>query len=294
MVSIFYDALASFYSPVFYLQQRIKEVYFVQLATSFLRILLLYVAYLLNFISAPVAIGIGGLQSVISALFYVRRTRDDVEYPAPEDSIDAEKKEALELTLPKIPGAVFYAVQGQVTIFIIGIFGQYNQIADMGALSRIAMIFTIPSALVSVLIAPWFAKLRATLLPRCYFTIFSIFSIFAFTLVTANAVYPKVFLYILGSDYGNLEREVFLFSILASLSLLSGLVYALNSSRKWVYYWTGPLTIMLYIITLIAFLAMVDMTSISNVIIMSIYTMALTLCVNLAVSAVGFKRIASD
>ena len=291
LVSIFYDAVASFYTPIFYLQQRIRELYLVHISTSCVRLLLLCLAYLMNALSAPVAIAIGGIQSILSAIIYQRKTTGDVVLPEAGESIECEKKEALQLTLPKIPGAIFYAFQGQVTIFIVSIVGQYSQIADMGALSRIGMLFMMPSALISVLIAPWFAKLAPNRLALGYSVSGLLFSMFAVSLIVANGLFPQVFLFILGPEYGDLKDEVFLFSIFASLNVLSGLVYALNSSRKWVYYWTGPATILAYMLTLIFFVISVDLTSIDNIIIMSIITTALTLCVNLVVSLVGFRRM---
>jgi len=290
LLSIFYDALASFYSPVFSLQQRIKEAYLVNIAISCVRLLLLFLAYLLNVLSAPVAIAIGVVQSILFATAYIRRTSRDVQNPEAGESIESEKKEALQLTLPKIPGAIFFAVQGQVTIFIVSIAGQYSQIADMGALSRIGMLFMMPSALISVLIVPWFAKLATNRLALAYSAAGLAFLVFSIFLITANGLFPEVFLFILGPEYSNLGHEVFLFSIFASVNLLSGLVYALNSSRKWIYYWTGPATILAYVSTLAFFVASVDLTSISNVIIMSIVTAVFTLSINFAVSLVGFSK----
>mgnify|MGYP000129433262 FL=1 len=289
--SIFFEAITLFYSPIFYLQQRVKDIYLVEIVTLSVRLLLLCLAYLLNFLSVPVAIAIGVVQAILSAIIYVRKTAADVKCPEPGESIESEKKEALHLTLPKIPGAIFYAFQGQVTIFIVSMVGQYSQIADMGALSRIGMLFMMPSALISVLITPWFAKLAPSRLALGYSVSGLLFFVFAISLIVANGLFPEVFLFILGPEYGDLESEVFLFSILASINLLAGLLYALNSSRKWVYYWSGPATILSYVLTLITFVAFVDLTSIGNIIIMSIITAILTFCVNLAVSLVGFSRI---
>ncbi|CAA6693512.1 MULTISPECIES: lipopolysaccharide biosynthesis protein [unclassified Lentimonas] len=291
IVSIFYDAIASFYTPIFYLQQRIRDLYLVHISTSCVRLSLLCLAYLTGVLSAPVAIIIGGIQSILSAMIYQRKTAADVKLPEDGDLIEPEKKEALQLTLPKVPGAIFYAFQGQVTIFIVSVVGQYSQIADLGALSRIGMLFMMPSALISVLIAPWFAKLAPNRLAVGYLVSGLLFSVFAVSLIVANALFPQVFLFILGSEYSELKTEVFLFSIFASLNVLSGLVFALNASRKWVYYWTGPTTILAYMLTLVFFVVSVDLTLISNIITMSIITATLTLCVNLVVSLVGFRRM---
>src|SRR5690606_9640938 len=54
--------------------------------------------------------------------------------------------------------SAFYAFNGQISIFLIGVLGSTNSLADMGALTRFSMIFVIFNALVSNLLSPAFGR----------------------------------------------------------------------------------------------------------------------------------------
>src|SRR5690606_17974358 len=46
---------------------------------------------------------------------------------------------------------IFYAFNGQVSIFLIGVFGSTSNLADLGALTRFSMLFIVLNALVTTL-----------------------------------------------------------------------------------------------------------------------------------------------
>ena len=80
-----------------------------------------------------------------------------VDRHAPENPED--KAEILRLTKHLAANAVFYCVQGQITVFLISFFGrQATSVAEVGALGRLAMIFTVISNLLTNVFVPAFAR----------------------------------------------------------------------------------------------------------------------------------------
>lgn len=288
--SLIFEARSACYTPILELHQHVKEIYLIDLISSAGRFALIILAYVSGLLSAPVALLIGMFQVGLGSSLAKHWAKNLIKIPTSGTDITGEKKELLSLTLPKVVGAVFFAFQGQVTIFLIGIFGQYNQMADLGALSRIGMLFLMPTALVIVLLVPWFTKLTHQKIVKAYAGLIGIYSIFGLCLILATKFFPNLFLFILGSGYASLEYEIYLFAISSTFGLLSGLCYHLTACRKWVFYWSGPAAVTAYIGLIICFVCFVDLSKISNVIILSIFNTAIMVLIYQIVFFVGYRR----
>jgi hypothetical protein len=56
------------------------------------------------------------------------------------------------------PSAVYYALAGQITVWLIAFFGTTRSVAQVGALGRLAMVYTVATAAFTVMIVPRFAR----------------------------------------------------------------------------------------------------------------------------------------
>ncbi|MCX2481163.1 polysaccharide biosynthesis protein [Pedobacter sp. MC2016-15] len=134
-----------------------------------------------------------------------------------------------------MPGSIYYCISGQMTIWLLSIFGSTDSIAKIGALGRISMLLTIFTVLFGTLITPRFARLaedKAVLLKR-FVTIQVGMVILCTAICTLIYFVPQPALWLLGDKFKGLEMELTL-SILAScLALMSGLFFGLSSSRGW-------------------------------------------------------------
>lgn len=135
-----------------------------------------------------------------------------------------------------LPMAIYYGFSGQITIWLISIFGSTDSVAEIGALSRLTAIMGLVSVLVGTLVAPRFARLAADrqLLFNRY-AIMSGFLIGLFFVVTILSwLFAQQILWVLGNNYASLKPELVLSIAGSSLALLAGAFYALNSSRGWI------------------------------------------------------------
>src|SRR5207244_10145013 len=101
---------------------------------------------------------------------------------------------------------------GQITIFLISFFAhQTSSIAEVGALGRLAMIFVVLANLLANIFVPAFARCQDR--PRLrllYLEIAGGVSLFCIVVIAAAAIFPDQFLFVLGSKYAHLRRELLL------------------------------------------------------------------------------------
>ncbi|MFZ2449507.1 MAG: hypothetical protein WAW36_03195 [Methylovulum miyakonense] len=138
-----------------------------------------------------------------------------------------------------MPGTVYYCFSGQITIWLISIFGTTDVIAQVGALSRLAMLFSILSTLIGILVVPRFARLpnNRKLLCTRFIQINASVLMLCATIFISTWCFPTQFLWILGEKYNGLIIEVILISAIGAVGILVGTILALNSSRGFLPTW---------------------------------------------------------
>ena len=154
-----------------------------------LRLVLLVAAYFI-FLDAAVAV----LASVISVaaqyLFLRRWVADSIVADAPESGED--RAAMLKIVRSQAPNAIFYCMQGQLTIWLISVFGSTENVAEIGALSRLGMIFSVISAVMASIVLPSFARCQsAGKLRRRYFQIVGSFVLMGLGLVGLSLLFPN-------------------------------------------------------------------------------------------------------
>ena len=78
----------------------------------------------------------------------------------PRGSLAARLKRAIVgLALPNIPQAIFFALQAQISLFLITFFGHTQGVSSVGALARLGQIFVIFKQANMLFVEPHFAKL---------------------------------------------------------------------------------------------------------------------------------------
>lgn len=145
------------------------------------------------------------------------------------------QKEISAVVKRMLPGAIYYCLSGQITIWIISIFGSTFAVAQVGALGRLAMVLTVFSMLFGTLISPRFARLQnnSKLLLKRFIQIqigFFILSTFIIFLVN---IFSSQILWVLGKDYAGFSYELILSITGSCISLIAGLNFGLFTSRGW-------------------------------------------------------------
>lgn len=223
-----------------------------------------YIAILAS--GLPRAYGNIGLRKIAYS-FVSKQQKPDLEV----------RKNILFIVKRILPGALYYCLSGQITIWLISIFGTTNSIAEVGALGRLAVLLNFFSVLISTLIIPRFARLennKKLLLTR-FFQIIGTLLIFCLLLLTVVWAFPEKILLILGNQYAGLEKELLINLIGSSIFLIGAIIYNLYTSKGWV---LKPLvSISISICAITTGIIFLDVSTVSGVLWLNIFIAAIQL-----------------
>jgi O-antigen/teichoic acid export membrane protein len=270
------------------LHSDIRRIQAIDLTGSVVRLVVL-VALIFVFVNASVAMIVGSATLLLQWWLLRRYVKGVVDLDASENVED--RRAMLGFIRNQSANAIFFCLQGQITIFLISFFGtQPNSVAEVGALGRLAMIFAVLSNLLTNVFAPAFARCQSPRRLRWQFTgIVGAVSAFSAVLVGAAALVPHAFLFVLGGKYMHLEHELVLMVGGAVASALTGTFWALNASKAWI---AGSwLYVPLTLLTQAAMIPFVDFSSVRGVLVFNLISAIPNLLINLVLSYRGLRSV---
>src|SRR5438132_9424764 len=252
--------------------------------------LLLILGLIYFFATAGLAVAIAGAAFLLQYFLLRSYAAKVVDLKANENAED--RHEIVRLIKSLAANAVFYCFQGQITIFLISFFARRAaSVAEVGALGRLAMIFTVLTNLLINIFVPAFARCQGKRKLRyLYAAIAGGVILFSAIVLGGAALFPDQFLFVLGNRYTHLHRELLLMVGVAVITALSGTLWLLNASKAWI---TGAwLYIPLTLATQIALIPFTDFSSVADVLIFNLISSLPSLLLNLALSYRGFRTFA--
>jgi O-antigen/teichoic acid export membrane protein len=288
LISIWFARVCGAYGSVLIIRRDRAPWYRAQMVSSLGTLALLGVFWALHWLNAfsAMLINVAGIVSV--ALTYFLRAR----YLLGVEGVPSKEKRTaiIQLTLPATPGVIFYALQGQISVLLITVFGRTAAVASVGALGRLAQIFTLLLQMNPLLVEPYFAKLPKQKLKINYVVAVVLVGCVGLAFVVLAWVFPEIFLWILGPKYAGLRFEVLLVMVGSAFRLVAGLAATINGSRRFNYWWHNLLTIFLTLFVQGIFLWKTDLGSIQTVLWFTVASSAASLVVNILCSIYGFVR----
>ncbi|SFZ94017.1 Membrane protein involved in the export of O-antigen and teichoic acid [Flaviramulus basaltis] len=238
-----------------------------QLIVNFGRLLLLSVSVFI-FPFAFIAILSSGLPQIWGNLNLRKITSKHISLQ--EQQSPNIRKDIL-VTVKRIyPQAFYSSFSGQVTIWLLSIFGTTSSIAQIGALGRVAIVLSFVGIIFNILITPRFARLEENfkLLFNKYIQLHGLLIIVFTFLILLVYIFSNQILWILGSNYAHLHNEIVLATIGSSLSAFAGIIYGLYSQRGWIL--NPVISILLNISVLALAIFLTDVTTLKGVLILNI------------------------
>jgi O-antigen/teichoic acid export membrane protein len=212
------------------LQQDIAPLQKIQVVTNISRLALLGLT-LLVYPFAAVAIASAGGSQLWSNWRLRKIANHYADRAQPVDPV--VRKEILRIVKRIMPGAVYFCISGQITIWLISIFGTTEALAQIGALGRLAMILSMVSIILSTLIYPRFARLpnnRKLLITR-FLQIEAALIVLSAGIIVIVWLFPVQILWVLGGNYSKLTVEIVLMAIGSCMTLLHGSAFSLCTYR---------------------------------------------------------------
>ncbi|MGJ7546516.1 hypothetical protein [Variovorax sp. LT1R16] len=163
-----------------------------------------------------------GAASLVALLLYARAFKAHGLAAHRLDAADGRRVDAqvIQIAKPLVIPAIFYQVQGVITVFIVSLFGTANMLAEVGAFGRLAMALVVVDRMAGILLFPAIA--RATAGPQFIAVLARVHGAYllAMTLTfMTSLLWPQYWILLLGEQYRSMQPYVwmmFLSSILAS------------------------------------------------------------------------------
>ena len=135
-----------------------------------------------------------------------------------------------------MPMCVYAVISGQIGIWIISFFGKTATIAQIGALSRLSVLFLVFSSIINTLVVPRFARLKENKgrILSVFFGSILVTSLLCLCILASTYIFSKQILFIIGKNYYSLNTELVLNITVSCISLLCSVVSNLIISRGWV------------------------------------------------------------
>jgi O-antigen/teichoic acid export membrane protein len=188
-----------------------------------------------------------------------------------EQTLDSEvKDEILKVVKRVLPGSVYLVISGQISIWILSVFGTNTAIAELGAINRISVLLSLFSAIFGTLAIPRFARLpnKRSILIKNFIRIMTCAIVLCMTIIVATYVVSSPILWILGSDYSKLDFELLLAIIVSCLNFVASIVFSLYSGRAWI---MNPFIVMVInVLSVIAGVYFFDVSTIRGVLYMNL------------------------
>ncbi len=189
----------------------------------------------------------------------------------------------------QILNGIYFALQPQITVWAITVFGTVQRIAEAGALGRLAIAFGLVSSAFSSIALPRFARVAgARAVRRSYLMLAGSMVAVGLAAVAVSAAFPRLLLSILGAKYAHLDSELVWMVAASAMSVVGSALYLLNSSRGWVRgIWAGvPAAILAQILT--GWLT--DLGTVRGAIILQMASIVASIAVSLAIALRDMRR----
>lgn len=270
------------------LRSDVSRIQKIDVAGVIVRLVILIVCALV-FLNAAVAILVGAAAFLFQYWLTRRYVAAVIDLHAPENEDD--RRAMIGFIKNQAANAVFFCLQGQITIFLISFFGtRASSVAEVGALGRLAMIFAIIGQLLTNIFVPAFARCQTAPKMRLqYGAIVGGVTAFSVVVLLAAAFFPDQFLLILGNRYSHLHRELLLMVAGTVANVLIGTLWLMNASKAWI---AGSwLYIPTTIAAQIALIPFTDFSSVTGILTFNLLSTLPNLLVNIGLSYRGFRNL---
>jgi O-antigen/teichoic acid export membrane protein len=282
LLTLYSSGRVAYFSAPLFLFGRLRQFYAPQTATAFGRLIEYVVCNLAGVLNAWTAAGLNALTVTMNGIFLEKKARQHMEWPKEDDP--STNREVLRYILPATPAIILSAFQAQISLFLISIFGQTTNIAEVAALGRIGQLFAVLMTFNVVVVEPYIARLSRVRLLSTYLGFIAVTAILSIPAVLFAFAVPAPFLWLLGGNYKSLDSSVGWVVLAACINHLAGLMWIMNRSRKWLF-WSGTILEVALLLTVqVAFIALVGVRTTQQAV---LFTFASSFCYIVAHGYVG-------
>ncbi|MFT4061221.1 MAG: hypothetical protein QM642_02570 [Edaphocola sp.] len=258
----------SLYEVVPKLHQELKVLQTNQVWVALLRLFIAGVA-LFVFPFTWIALLSNGLPRIFGNMKLRGIVKKNADITQPEDV--NVKKETIRIVKRMAPGAIYYALSGQISLLILSFVGKSANIAEWGALGRYSVVFTLFTTVIHMVLVPRYSRKHNTysaLLKTSHQILFVTISLVAVVIILGN--YESDFLLsLLGKKYKGINHALLLVMISGGISCVYNILYNLYHCKGWIIH--PVLDLLINIVPVIFFAIILPLRNLTEVLIYNIY-----------------------
>jgi O-antigen/teichoic acid export membrane protein len=262
------ELITRVYAVALRLRSEVRQIQNQALVAAFVKLAAVGIA-LFIFFNAIVAIATVVLGYAVQFWMLRRWVSREIDTSAPGDP--TLRSEIIAILRRQGPHSIYYCLQGQITVWLISVFGNSENVANVGALGRLVAAFALLSSVMIEVVLPAFARIRSIhQLRKRYFQIVSGYLAISGLSVAVIAMFPSQVLSVLGRQYSDLRSDGILMAACAVVATVAGLLWAINSSRAWI---VSPAILIPCTIAVQAICAsMLNLSTVRGVLLLSMYS----------------------
>ncbi len=284
--SVWFQIRASLRLLLLRLDGRYGTAYRAELLGAILRLALALLLVATAALFGWLAVGTATAATATTAIL-ARRAR--VPGGIGHDDLSRARRAVVRYLLPTLPAALYFAVQGPLLVWLSATFGKTENIAQVGALGRLALVVGLFSNLTGIVFLPRLARIvDERLYLRRFLQFGAALAAVALAIFGFAALFPEGFLAILGPHYRGLHRELLLMVAGSGFTLLDGYLVNINLARSWTR--LQALALAIQIGFQAVFMVFLPLRTTANVMLWSLGSAFIAFLLQATTSAVGFWR----
>lgn len=200
------------------------------------------------------------------------------------------RKDILKMVTRLLPMGIYTCLSGQITIWLISLFGSTENIAQLGALDRLSMALSFITVTFGTLIVPRFSRLpnNPGLLLRRFLQIEAGLLVMGTCIVFVVWLFSAQVLMVLGPHYAGLTREVVLRIVISCLAIMSASTFSLFTSRSWA---INPIiSIPVSVASIALGVSFIDASNVRGVLMLNIMVQLIQLTMNVTFALIKIRR----
>jgi O-antigen/teichoic acid export membrane protein len=239
------------------------------------------------FLNATIAVACTALSQFVQ-LIWVKRKASEILVA--ETNEVGEDRQGLKMMIKRqLPYFIFYAVQGQLSVFLISTFGTTSKVADVGALSRLGVLAAVYNSVINYIVCPAFARARERgRLLRSFLEVLTVALLSGLAAVWLASLFAPEILWLFGPNYGHLQSEVVWMVVSLMIGLLLGVIWGINTARGWLN--STWVIIPSTLVIQVALARWLPLSSVKGIILFGIFSQLPNVLVSLAMTIRGFSR----
>ena len=231
VASIYFSGMVSYYGAPMLIRSRLSHYYRHQLAGAAFRIGVCAILYFSHTLNAWTTSWTNAAGFLLIGLLNARESRPFATLP--EHHVPDITRQMVRYVMPNLPNIIFYALQGQISLFLISFFGQTRSIAEVGALGRLGQIFILLSGFNGAVIEPYIARLRDDRVLKSFFIVFTGAASICTVICLIGFLEPRFLLLLLGAKYAALQRETGWLVLSSCIGYLATVAWTVCGARRW-------------------------------------------------------------